>query len=102
MFSPKRRALAAACLSLAVLVAGPTVAHADGPASAGTAKFVKRTGPEFDRFTRSPTAAFPGWMRAKFWRSEVFTPYFDDKTAWYQNGWVYSDLYAIYRDSSLA
>jgi hypothetical protein len=99
---PKRRVLAAACLSLAAMMSGTPAAQADGPAAAGTVKFVKRTGPEFDRFTRSPTADFPAWMRSKFWRSEVFTPYFDDKTSWYPNGWVYSDLYAVYKDSSLA
>jgi len=98
---PTRRALVAACLTLAAVFSGTPAALADGPA-AGTVKFVKRTGPEFDRFTRNPTADFPAWMRAKFWRSEVFTPYFDDKTSWYQNGWVYSDLYAIYKSSSLA
>ena len=38
-------------------------------------------------------------MRAKFWRSEVFTPYFDNKTSWYGNGWVYEDSYSIYPSS---
>lgn len=102
MYSPKRRALVAACLTLAAVFSGTPAAGADTPGSPGTVRFVKRTGPEFDRFTANPTADFPAWMRAKFWRSEVFTPYFDNKTGWYPNGWVYSDLYAIYTGSSLA
>jgi hypothetical protein len=32
----------------------------------------------------------------------VYSPYFDDKTGWYQRGWAYKDAYAIYRSSALA
>ncbi len=36
------------------------------------------------------------------WRLIVYSPYFDDKTRWYPNGWAYDDAYAIYRGSRLA
>jgi hypothetical protein len=42
------------------------------------------------------------WLNAHMWRMVVWSPYFDDKTSWYPNGWVYDDSYAIYRESQLA
>jgi hypothetical protein len=97
-----RRALpgARAVLAAAAAAAGPAAtARAEEPGSAGAVRFVKRTDPSFDRFTSSPTPQFAAWMRAKFWRSAVFTPYFDAQTAWYPQGWVYQDLYALYPGS---
>ena len=32
------------------------------------------------------------------WRMTVWSPYFDEKTAWFANGWVYDDAYAIYTE----
>jgi hypothetical protein len=91
---------AALLAALAVLVTALSItATPASAADAGAVQFVKRTGPEFDRFTANPTTSFSSWMRAKFWRSEVFTPYFDNKTSWYANGWVYEDSYAIYPSS---
>src|SRR6478609_3403328 len=77
-------------------------ATASSSAEAGGVKFVKRTDSSFDRFTSAPTAAFTAWMNQNFWRAEVFSPYFDDKTAWYPHGWAYRDLYALYNGSSFA
>jgi len=87
---------------LFALTAGPASASVESASSAGAIRFVKRTDPSFDRFTNAPTAAFSSWMRSKFWRSEVFTPYFDSKTSWYGQGWVYLDSYAVYNGSPLA
>lgn len=70
--------------------------------SAGTPKFVLRMGPEFNHFVEGPTPSFVSWMNQNFWRTEVFSPYFDNKTSWYPHGWVYRDLYAIYPTSSEA
>jgi hypothetical protein len=100
-----RRALTGvlAVLAAAAGVGGPpAAARADDAGSAGAVRFVKRTDPSFDRFTASPTPQFAAWMRAKFWRSAVFTPYFDARTAWYPQGWVYQDLYALYAGSEPA
>ncbi len=40
------------------------------------------------------------WMRDRFWRMLVYSPYFDEKTSWYPNAWIYLDSYAIYTSSS--
>jgi hypothetical protein len=77
-------------------------AEVGSPASAGTVKFVKRTEPAFNHFMESPTPEFVAWMNHDFWRAEVFSPYFDNKTSWYPNGWMYKDLYALYTGSSYA
>ena len=89
------RLLAVLLTALAVLFTALSLSQPARAADAGTVQFVKRTGPEFDSYTRNPTASFSAWMNTKFWRSEVFTPYFDNKTSWYKNGWVYEDSYAI-------
>jgi hypothetical protein len=94
-------ALAAFALLLA-LTAGSASAAVESASTTGQIRFVKRTEPSFDRFTNAPTAAFSQWMGTKFWRSEVFTPYFDSRTSWYGQGWVYLDSYAIYNGSSQA
>jgi hypothetical protein len=88
-----------AVLVLAASVASAQPAAAAESAAAGTPKFVLRMGPEFNHFVESPTPAFVSWMNANLWRTEVFSPYFDNKTSWYQHGLVYRDLYAIYTGS---
>jgi hypothetical protein len=35
------------------------------------------------------------------WRMVVWSPYFDSRTSWYANGWVYDDAYAIYKGSPM-
>jgi hypothetical protein len=95
---PVTRIGAVAVLAAALCTAAPAVAAE----RAGTVQFVKRTDTAFDRYTSRPSAAFRGWMRERFWRSIVYTPYFDAKTRWYDRGWVYLDLYAIHRGGALA
>ena len=36
-------------------------------------------------------------MREKFFRAQVWSPYFDDDTAWYPRGLASQSLYVIYR-----
>lgn len=93
------RLLVVALTAFAVFVTALSLSQPARAADAGAVQFVKRTGPEFDTYTTNPTASFSSWMNAKFWRSEVFTPYFDNKTSWYKNGWVYEDSYSIYPSS---
>lgn len=78
-----------------------TAAHAADP-GAGQVRMVKRTDSAFDRFTSNPTDAQKQWMRDKYWRMEVFAPYWDSKQSWYPSGWFYQDLYAIYTGSAVA
>jgi hypothetical protein len=95
---PAARICAIAALAAALFA--PAAARAADPA--GTVHFVKRTDTAFDRYTARPSAGFRGWMRARFWRAVVYTPYFDARTRWYPGGWVYLDLYAIHRGGALA
>ena len=99
-----------ACL-LALLPQAAASAAVPAAGSDGAVRFVKVTGPEFDRFTDAPdapvasgtgTTALSAWMNDKFWRSVVYEPYFDSKTSWYGRGWLYKDSYAIYADAPLA
>lgn len=62
----------------------------------GSARVMKATEPSFDRFTNA-TASYP-FFNDHYERMLVYAPYFDDKTSRYGGGWLYSDLYAIYRD----
>jgi hypothetical protein len=36
------------------------------------------------------------------WRMTVYAPYFDSKTSWYKNGWLYKDAYALYTNEHVA
>jgi hypothetical protein len=91
------------CLA-AILLAGVLAQPVAGAneSEAGKMKFVFRTHGGSDVFTDSPTAAQQQWMRDHFWRMMVFSPYFDTKTSWFPNGWLYFDSYAIYVDSELS
>jgi Hypothetical glycosyl hydrolase family 15 len=93
-----RRILA---LGATLLCAAVTTANASAD-TAGTVHFVRSANTEFNQFTTSPSSEQQAWLRTHMWRMMVWSPYFDAKTSWYQQGWVYKDAYAIYRGSSLA
>jgi hypothetical protein len=92
-----RRPLALALIAIAAAISGaaPAQAATDASGRTGEVRFVKRMTPEFDRHVTNTSPAQKEWMNKKFWRSEVFNPFFDGMTAWYGKGWVYKDLYAI-------
>ena len=90
-------ALLATTAAFSMLFAG--LAQAD---SAGTVHFTRGADSAFDQFTSSPPPAAQEWLRTHMWRMNVFSPYFDNKTGWYPNGWVYDDAYAIYAGEALA
>ncbi len=58
--------------------------------------------PADDKHVTGRDVAKQAWLNDKYWRTEVFAPFFNSMTSWYGQGWVYSDLYAIYTGSSLA
>jgi hypothetical protein len=96
---------AVVALVLAVVLAAPGARAAPmvhGSSSAGVVRFVKSGTTKFDRYTRSPTPGQQRWLREHYWRMRVYTPYFDSRTSWFPQGWVYKDLYAIYTGSALA
>jgi hypothetical protein len=69
----------------------------------GTVHFVKRMGdPSFDSVVTQPSPATVTWLVEHFYRMEVFSTFFDDKTSWYPNGLVYSDSAVIYPGSTTA
>jgi hypothetical protein len=70
--------------------------------TAGTVHFVRSADSSFDPYTTSPSPEAQAWLRAHMWRMTVFSPYFDGKTSWYPQGWLYDDSYAIYKSSQLA
>jgi hypothetical protein len=93
-----RAGVLAALLMLFLAVPSGTAGAAD-PA-AGRVQFFKRTDSSFDRYMTDATPAFQAWMRDKFFRAEVWSPYFDDKTSWYPQGLASQNLYAIYREDA--
>jgi Hypothetical glycosyl hydrolase family 15 len=69
----------------------------------GIAHVVKRMGdPSFDTVVTNPSSTTIGWLNDHFYRMEVFSTFFDDKTSWYPKGWVYSDSAVIYPGSTTA
>jgi hypothetical protein len=69
----------------------------------GTVHLVKRMGdPSFDSVVTQPSPATITWLNGHFYRMEVFSTFFDDKTSWYPNGLVYSDSAVIYPGSTTA
>jgi len=98
-----RRLLASMVALIAISVfAAPAGAAVDATGSTGGVRFVKRMSPSFDPYVTNPSADRVAWLNKKLWRTEVFTPFFDQRTAFYGNGWVYSDIYAIYNGSDVA
>lgn len=92
-------------IGLLVLCAALACIGATGQASAdsaGTVHFVRDAESAFAPFTNNPSTQMQAWMRANFWRMIVWSPYFDERTSWYQEGWIYDDAYAIYPGTALA
>ena len=93
---------AGAIALIAVLLCGSGLTTTAAADSAGTVHFVRSADSAFDRFTSSPSPSEQAWLQAHMWRMTVWSPYFDSRTSWYPNGWVYDDAYAIYTGEPLA
>jgi hypothetical protein len=70
-------------------------------ADEGTIRTVKVAGSDFDEYTGAPSQSAKEWMRSNFWRMIVYSPYFDSRTGWYPDAWVYRDAYAVYPSSNV-
>jgi hypothetical protein len=68
----------------------------------GAVHFLRSADSAFDRYTKSKDRSYGAFLRRHIWRMIVYSPYFNNKTRWYPNGWVYDDAYAIYRGSRIA
>ena len=82
----------AACALL--LYAGSGLAQLE-PAPEGRVRFYNIADTDFDRYSKRPSEGDQAWMRANFSRMQTYSPYFDRRTAWFPNAWVYKDSYAI-------
>jgi hypothetical protein len=82
-------------MTLGTICAGQALAD-----SAGTVHFVRFSEPSFDQYLENPSPSTQAWLNAHLWRMGVYAPYFDNKTAWYPNGWLYKDSYALYTNES--
>jgi len=95
-------------LAIGLTVLTVAMACASGAAAgaladtAGTVHFVRTADPAFAPYTDNPSPQTQAWESAHFWRMTVFSPYFDERTRWFQHGWVYDDAFAIYPGSALA
>ncbi|HWX74077.1 MAG TPA: putative glycoside hydrolase [Solirubrobacteraceae bacterium] len=89
---------AAAVAALVLALAGAPSRRADQ----GAVRFLGGANQAFDAYTSGRDPAYGSFLREHFARMVVYSPYFDDKTAWYPRGWVYRDAYAIYPRSSVA
>ena len=75
--------------SIALLTVTALACGLGGRASAdvaGSVHFVRSADSSFDSFTSSASLETQAWLRAHMWRMIVWSPFFDDKTAWYQQG----------------
>jgi hypothetical protein len=88
-------------LAAAVLISAAPADVAGTGGNEGKVRFVRATGPDFDRHTSTRNPAVRRWIRRRFWRMLVYSSYFDRKTSWYPRGWMYQDLHAIYRRDGL-
>ena len=85
--------LVALAASVALALAGPkSQRHGDQ----GRVHFLR------DTFTDDRSPKYGAFLRRHIWRMVAYSPYFDSKTRWYPNAWVYDDAYAIGRRSGLA
>ena len=77
-----KRGVAAAILVSAIVLTIPMTSRSGAVATtAGRVFLVKKTSPEFDRYTNTADVAMQRWMRDRFWRMLVYSPYFDEKTS---------------------
>jgi hypothetical protein len=70
--------------------------------SAGTANVFEMAGGSYLPYLNDPSLQEQQWFNTHIWRMGVYAPYFNERTSWYHNGWVYKDSYAIYPGSALA
>jgi hypothetical protein len=94
--------LGALVLIAAVAAASTLILATKSHLRQGTVHFVGSANSAFDKFTRHRDPAIGAFLRRHMWRMIVYSPYFDGKTRWYPNGWVYDDAYAVYRGSPLS
>jgi len=89
--------LAALLTTIAVALSSNAGPHLDQ----GAVHYLGGADPSFARYTNNRDRSYGAFLRRHMWRMVVYSPYFDNKTRWFPNAWVYDDAYAIYRGSPL-
>lgn len=67
--------------------------------SSGSANVFVMAGSSYDPFLSNPSPQEQAWFSSHIWRMGVYAPYFNERTSWYHDGWVYKDAYALYNDT---
>ena len=102
MTTPAHRPRGRCLVAIFVMfIAGAFAPAAATAADAGTIRLARGADASFDAYTKAPSSTQQGFMRTRYWRMRVYAPYFDSRLAWYRDGWVYQDAYAIYPSSSV-
>ncbi len=91
------RAIGGCIVAILLALAPAGLAQAE---SSGVPHVFVMAGSSLDRYTSNPTPTEQAWFSTNVWRMGVYAPYFNERTAWYHNGWVYKDSYAVYPGSS--
>jgi len=73
-----------------------SVAPAQTP---GHANYLEYTSSNFDWYTQWPDYNQQQWFQSHFAGMVVYAPYFDSRTWWFPNAYVYKDLYGIFPGS---
>ena len=81
-----------ALMRLLFTLSAGTLAWAQSPGHANIFVFANSG---FDSYTSAPNTSTQQWLAQHMAGMTVFTPYFDSRTWWYPNGYVYQDLYAV-------
>ena len=61
----------------------------------GAVLFERYANPPLDVYDVAPNASQEQWFRNSFFRIDVFSPYFDSRTAWYPRALVYLNVYGV-------
>jgi hypothetical protein len=88
-----------AAATAAVQVVNSLVAESN---TAGRPLFMEKTSPATDSWTNLPSSDQQQWFRDHWYRTIVYSPYWDSRNSWYAQTWAYEDAYAIYNPSTLA
>jgi hypothetical protein len=97
----RHHAIGIIAVALATACGSGLIANAAAD-TAGTVHFVRTADSSFNVYTASGSPSTRSWIGSHMWRMIVWSPYFDNKTSWYGQGWMYRDGYAIYKGSQLA
>jgi hypothetical protein len=61
----------------------------------GQVRFYNIADSDFDRYSKRPSESRQAFMRKHYERMQTYSPYFDERTSWYPNAWLYKDSYAL-------